>query len=163
MTSIDLATKTWKNNLTWRGRHIEFPDDSTVWFSNGFKKSCFHSLAKNYVLSCTKKNDLLIFLLSTWHKQKFWINNVRVNHLREKPTLVPEVFFSRWSDRIERQSRDGESRGGEKKTLSSISTTYSSDVPCHSRARRPLASRVVKTYFLTLKTRVENSKRDWSA
>ena len=30
-------------------RRIEFPDNSSVWFSNGNKKSYFHLFAKKYI------------------------------------------------------------------------------------------------------------------
>ena len=35
----------------WRGCHIEFPDNCSVWFSNGNKKSYFHSFTKKIYLN----------------------------------------------------------------------------------------------------------------
>jgi len=87
MFSTGLAIKTEKNYFTWRGRHIENPDISSVWFSNGnktrhiFKKICLHN-----------------FLTGSWHTQKFRITNVQVNQLRKNLHLG--VKNPRWELRM---------------------------------------------------------------
>ena len=49
MASTALATPLQPQENLRSGRYIEFPDNSSVWFSNGNKKSYFHSFAKKYI------------------------------------------------------------------------------------------------------------------
>lgn len=60
--------KTWKNNFTWRDCRIEFPVNSSVWFSN-VKSPLFTHWLKLYL--CTYQKDWLSFFVRTWYKQIF--------------------------------------------------------------------------------------------
>ena len=68
-----LASPLWERfafdcKFNRRGHYIEFPQNSSVWFSNDHKKSYFHSFAKDYIWTCTKKTGLRKFLINTLHK-----------------------------------------------------------------------------------------------
>ena len=98
MASTALATplrpKTSKKTWNRRGRHIKFPDNGSVWFSNG-NKSYFHSFAKKIISKLVLKRLVYItFWFVSGIKNKFRKKNVQVNHLRKNLPL--SIENARW-------------------------------------------------------------------